>query len=80
MKNETITTMYNSITPQETKSLITKESDLVIIDVRTEKEFLYEGRLDGAILIDFEKPRIFKREIKKLDRKKNILFIVLRVI
>lgn len=73
MKNETMTTIYNSITPQETKKLITKESDLVIIDVRTEKEFLYEGRLDGAILIDFEKPRIFKREIKKLDRKKAYL-------
>ncbi|UUV19249.1 metal-sensing transcriptional repressor [Fusobacteria bacterium ZRK30] len=73
MKNETITTIYNSITPQETKKLITKENDLVIIDVRTEKEFLYEGRLDGAILIDFEKPRIFKREIKKLDRKKTYL-------
>lgn len=73
MKNETMTTIYNSITPQETKKLITKESDLVIIDVRTEKEFLYEGRLDGAILIDFEKPRIFKREIKKLDRKKTYL-------
>ena len=73
MKNEKITTTYNSITPQETKKLITKENDLVIIDVRTEKEFLYEGRLDGAILIDFEKPRIFKREIKKLDRKKTYL-------
>jgi DNA-binding FrmR family transcriptional regulator/rhodanese-related sulfurtransferase len=73
MKNKTITTTYNSITPQETKKLITKELDLVIVDVRTEKEFLYEGRLDGAILIDFEKPRIFKREIQKLDRSKTYL-------
>ncbi len=73
MKNETMTTIYNSITPQETKKLITKERDLVIIDVRTEKEFLYEGRLDGAVLIDFEKPRIFKREIKKMDRNKTYL-------
>lgn len=73
MKNKTITTTYNSITPQETNNLITKESDLIIIDVRTEKEFLYEGRLDGSILMDFEKPRIFKREIKKLDRKKIYL-------
>lgn len=73
MKNEKMTITYNSITPQETKKLITTESDLVIIDVRTEKEFLYEGRLDGAILIDFEKPRIFKREIKKLDKKTKYL-------
>jgi len=73
MKNKIITTTYNSITPQEAKKIITNESDLVIIDVRTEKEFLYEGRLDGAILIDFEKPRIFKREIRKLDRSKTYL-------
>lgn len=69
MKNKMITT----ITPQETNNLIIKESDLTIIDVRTEKEFLYEGRLDGSILIDFSKPRIFKREIKKLDREKTYL-------
>jgi CsoR family transcriptional regulator, copper-sensing transcriptional repressor len=73
MENKTITTTYNSVTPQEAKKLITKESDLIIIDVRTEKEFLYEGRLDGAILIDFEKPRIFKREIKKLNKKTRYL-------
>ena len=59
---------YNCITPRETKILMTKKTSLTIIDVRTEKEFLYEGRLEGAILIDFEKPRIFKREIKKLDK------------
>jgi DNA-binding FrmR family transcriptional regulator/rhodanese-related sulfurtransferase len=73
MKNKTIKTIYNSISPQETKNLMIKESDLIIIDVRTEKEFLYEGRLDGAILIDYEKPRIFKREIKKLDKKTTYL-------
>ncbi|MGB6128495.1 MAG: metal-sensing transcriptional repressor [Psychrilyobacter sp.] len=73
MESETITTVYNFISPQETKKLIAKKSDMVIIDVRTEKEFLYEGRLEGAILIDFKKPRIFKREIKKLDRKKTYL-------
>lgn len=69
MKNKTIAT----ITPQEASNLIEKESDLIIIDVRTEKEFLYEGRLDGSILIDFNKPRVFKREIKKLDKKKKYL-------
>jgi len=69
MKNKIITT----ITPKETNHLIETEIDLTIIDVRTEKEFLYEGRLDNSILIDFNKPRIFKREIKKLDRNKKYL-------
>ena len=73
MKNKTIKTIYRSIPPQETKNLMIKTSDLIIIDIRTEKEFLYEGRLDGAILIDYEKPRIFKREIKKLDKKTTYL-------
>jgi len=47
MKNKIITT----ITPKETNHLIETEIDLTIIDVRTEKEFLYEGRLDNSILI-----------------------------
>jgi DNA-binding FrmR family transcriptional regulator/rhodanese-related sulfurtransferase len=69
MKNKIITT----ITPKETNHLIETEIDLTIIDVRTEKEFLYEGRLDNSILIDFNKPRIFKREIKKLNKNKKYL-------
>ncbi|MGB6128649.1 MAG: metal-sensing transcriptional repressor [Psychrilyobacter sp.] len=73
MENKIITKTFRSITPQETKELIKKEEDLIIIDVRTEKEFLYEGRLENAVLIDFEKPRIFKREIKKLDKEKIYL-------
>ena len=73
MEKETSIKKYNPITPKESKELIAKEKDLVILDIRTEKEFLYEGRLDGAILIDYEKPRIFKREIKKLDRDKTYL-------
>ena len=64
---------HSSITPREAKDLMAKEKELVMIDIRTEDEFLYEGRLEGAILIDYEKPRLFKREIKKLDRDKVYL-------
>ena len=73
MEKKSCIKKYNSITPKQSKELMAKEKELIIIDIRTEKEFLYEGRLDGAILIDYEKPRIFKREIKKLDTDKVYL-------
>ena len=34
---------YIKLTPQETKELIDREKNLVIIDTRTEMEFTYEG-------------------------------------
>lgn len=64
---------YTELTPQEVKKLIEEEKDLIIIDTRTEMEYTYEGRLENAILLDFLKPRIFKREIQKFDREKTYL-------
>lgn len=69
---------YNRLTPQESKKLIDKfqkenKKNLVILDVRTEMEFNYEGKLENAVLLDFMKPRIFKREIQKYDRDKTYL-------
>lgn len=64
---------HKKISPIEAKTLMEKESDLNIIDLRTEEEFLYEGKLEGAILLDIKKPRLFKREVKKLDRSKKYL-------
>ncbi len=64
---------YIKLTPQETKELIEKEKKLIIIDVRTEMEYIYEGKLENSILLDFLKPRIFKREIQKYDRNKKYL-------
>ena len=55
------------------KNLIEKEKNLIIIDARTEMEFTYEGRLENAVLMDFLKPRIFKREIQKYDKDKKYL-------
>ena len=64
---------YTELTPQEVKKLIEEEKDLIIIDTRTEMEYTYEGKLENAILLDFLKPRIFKREIQKFDREKTYL-------
>ena len=64
---------YTELTPQEAKKLIEKEKDLIIIDTRTEMEYTYEGKLENAILLDFLKPRIFKREIQKFDKEKTYL-------
>ena len=64
---------YIKLTPQETKEFIDNNKDVVILDVRTEMEYLYEGRLENSILLDYLKPRIFKREIQKFDRDKTYL-------
>lgn len=69
---------YIKLTPQEAKELINREKNLVIIDARTKMEFTYEGKLENAVLIDFLKPRIFKREIQKYNRDK--VYLVYRAV
>lgn len=64
---------YIKLNPYEAKELIDREKDLIIIDARTEAEYLYEGKLENAVNLDFLKPRIFKREIQKFDKNKNYL-------
>lgn len=64
---------YIKLTPQEAKELIDREKNLVIIDTRTKMEFTYEGKLENAVLLDFLKPRVFKREIQKFNRDKTYL-------
>lgn len=64
---------YIKLNPYEAKELIDREKDLIIIDARTETEYLYEGKLENAVNLDFLKPRIFKREIQKFDKNKNYL-------
>lgn len=67
------TEKYIKLNPYEAKELIDREKDLIIIDARTEAEYLYEGKLENAVNLDFLKPRIFKREIQKFDKNKNYL-------
>lgn len=64
---------YIQLSPREAKELIESEKELIILDTRTEMEHTYEGKLENSILLDFLKPRIFKREIQKFDRNKKYL-------
>lgn len=64
---------YKIITPQEAKELIEREKNLIILDTRSEVEYTYEGKLENSILLDFLKPRIFKKEIQKYDKNKTYL-------
>lgn len=64
---------FTRIQPDQLDEFIEKTEDLMIIDVRTENEFLYEGRLEGAMLLDYEKPRLFARELKELDKSRPYL-------
>lgn len=67
------TEKYIKLNPYEAKELIDREKDLIIIDARTQSEYLYEGKLENAVNLDFLKPRIFKREIQKFDKEKTYL-------
>lgn len=66
-------TKYIRIKPEELDDFIKSKDELIIIDVRSENEFLYEGRLEGAMLLDYEKPRVFLRELKKFDKNRPYL-------
>ena len=44
---------YIRLIPQEAKELIDREKDLILIDARTESEYLYEGKLENSINLDF---------------------------
>lgn len=59
---------YVALSPRECKKLIDENEDLIILDVRSQMEYDFEGRLEDAILLDYMKPRIFKREIQVFDR------------
>lgn len=64
---------FKRIKPSELDEFIKEKEGLILLDVRTENEFLYEGRLEGAMLIDYEKPRLFLRELNKLDKNRPYL-------
>ena len=59
------TEKYIKLNPYEAKELIDREKNLIIIDARTETEYLYEGKLENAVNLDFLKPRIFNRHYNR---------------
>lgn len=50
---------------------LSNESDAVVIDVRTEREF-NDGKIAGAILLNINRPD-FKGQVEKLDKDKTYL-------
>lgn len=52
-------------------ALIEKDEDVVIVDVRTPREFA-AGHLEGAVNVDFTSPT-FKADIAKLPKDKTLL-------
>ncbi len=66
-------TGFKTISVEEAKELMKVKKDMVILDVRTEKEHELEGNIDNSILIDFFKIIHFKKEVEKLDKEKPYL-------
>ena len=75
-QNETITeTNYMQITAKEAKNIMDNETDYIILDVRTEEEFI-EGHIAGAILIpDYE---ITEKAEKILIDKDQLILVYCR--
>ncbi|MGE5283855.1 MAG: rhodanese-like domain-containing protein [Actinomycetota bacterium] len=65
---------YPNLSPAAARESIAKRSGdpgFVLLDVRTPKEFA-EGRIEGAVLVDFLSPS-FRDEMAKFDRGKTYL-------
>ena len=63
----------NIVSPSEAGEIIKNTENVVILDVRTEMEHNYEGMIEDFVSMDFLKPRVFKREISKLDKNTTYL-------
>lgn len=59
-----------NVTEKEWNKLISADKDAVIIDARTQKEWV-DGVLENAVLMDVMQPMYFEQNAKKLDRSKN---------
>ncbi len=61
-----------NLTQDQWKEAKEKKEDAVILDVRTEEEYM-AGFIPGAINMDIHKGQEFLNEIEKLDKSKNYL-------
>jgi rhodanese-related sulfurtransferase len=64
--SETIKYAYKKISPEQAKILIDKNQDVVILDVRSEKEY-DQGHLPQATLMTY---RELKKSLSDFDREK----------
>ena len=66
---------YEQITPEQAKTIMDSETDYIIIDARTDKEFA-EGHIENAILIpEYE---IADRAEKELPDKQQLILVYCR--
>ena len=70
--NEIVTVTYEQISQVEAKNIIDTKSNFIILDVRTEEEFV-EGHIENAILIpDYE----ITSKAEEILKDKNQLILV----
>ncbi|MDX1953614.1 MAG: rhodanese-like domain-containing protein [Verrucomicrobiota bacterium] len=60
-----------NVGPEEAAALLAKNTNVVVLDIRTAKEF-QEGHLKGATNVDFYADD-FKEKLKSLDKSKTYL-------
>ncbi|MBR4714364.1 MAG: rhodanese-like domain-containing protein [Paludibacteraceae bacterium] len=61
-----------NISPQEFHDMITKDSTLQVVDVRTPQEFA-AGHIKGAQNVDFRSPDFEKNIAKAVKKRKTVL-------
>ncbi len=67
--SETLKYAYNKITPQQANVLISQNTDLTILDIRNESEYL-EGHIPNAILMPY---KVMKDKYSSFDRHQKYL-------
>ncbi|EJO5347590.1 rhodanese-like domain-containing protein [Clostridium botulinum] len=65
----------NIITPQEAKKMLSEREDIIILDIRTEGEYI-EGHIKGSKLIPLEFLKINVED--EVPDKNSIIFIYCR--
>jgi rhodanese-related sulfurtransferase len=66
---------YHRITPEEAKKMMDESSDFILLDVRTESEFM-EGHIGGAVL--FPHDQIESRAKDELPDKNQLILVYCR--
>jgi len=71
MKSIEVETGVVNVSPEEARKLIGKDRSIIILDVRTPKEFA-EGHIAGATNLDFKNDQ-FSEGVEKLDPEASYL-------
>ena len=60
---------YRNVSPSEAATMIKEKSQVIVLDIRTPKEFA-EGHIEGAININFH-DKDFESQLAALDKNKT---------